>query len=539
MRWPSRVISFGDFRFDPSAHRLWRGTEEIVLRPKATALLGHLLRHSGEVVTKQQLLDAVWADTSVSDAVLKVSISEIRRALGDNGHGSRLIETRYGRGYRMTAAIDGRDGEPPSIGPELPLVARHTALDTLGERLGLAIEGARQTVFVTGEPGSGKTTLVEAFASRALRRDVWVACGHAVRHQGPEEPFEPVLEALNHLARQAGLDALVPLFRAHGPAWLKHLAWSSSAAHALADSESSRGRMLREMTETVAALTADRPLLLVLEDLHWADCSTLDLVAFLARPTEPARLLIVATAQPFDALAASHPLRAIKQELQVHRRSTELPLSPFDVADVASYLRARFPDLTWPVELVENIHCRTEGNPLYVTGVIDDLVRRGVFVPDCDDTPITARVEEAMAEVPAVVRELTLMNLDTLESADRRILEAASVAGREFSAAALAAILGEDALPIEERCEQLARRQQYIQPAGNATRPDGRITARFRFIHGFAQQVLSQGLVPRLRSRFQLRAEQYHAGSLEAPARRRVGHVAESRPDRRSPRQRR
>jgi predicted ATPase len=429
----------------------------------------------------------------------------------------------------MKAAIEGRDGEPPGIGSELPLVARHTALDALGERLAHAIEGARQTVFVTGEPGSGKTTLVEAFASQALRRDVWVACGHAVRHQGPGEPFEPVLEAMNHLARQAGLDALVPLLRAHGPAWLTHLAWSSSASHAPADSESSRGRMLREMTETITALTADRPLILVLEDLHWADCSTLDLVAFLARRTESARLLIVATAQPFDALGPSHPLRAVKQELQVHRRSAELPLSPFDVADLASYLRARFPDMTWPAELVENIHRRTEGNPLYVTGVIDSLVRRGVLVPDRDDTPITARVEEAIAEVPAVVRELTLMNLETLESGDRRILEAASVVGREFSAAEVATVLGEDALSIEERCERLARRQQYLESAGSVRRPDGRVTARFRFLHAFAQQVLCQELLPRLRSRFQLRARQHSAPLVAPNARHRSKLAAKSR----------
>ena len=96
MRWPARAVSFGSFRFDPSEHRLWRGSEEIVLRPKATALLEHLLRHSGELVTKQQLLDAVWPDTSVSDAVLRVCISEIRRALGDGATGTRLIETRHG-----------------------------------------------------------------------------------------------------------------------------------------------------------------------------------------------------------------------------------------------------------------------------------------------------------------------------------------------------------------------------------------------------------------------------------------------------------
>jgi len=516
MRWSSRVISFGDFRFDSSEHRLWRGSEEIVLRPKASALLDHLLRHSGELVTKQQLLDAVWSDTSVGDAVLKVSISEIRRALGDVGPSSRLIETRYGRGYRMTAVIDTGDHPPIRREPSPPLVARQAALDTLGRHLQRALGGERQAVFVTGEPGIGKTAVVEAFAREARAAgDLWVACGHAVRNHGPGEPFEPVLEALNHFGRQVGHEALVPLFSAHGPTWLAHLGWSPGVA-APADSESARGRMLREMTETIAVLTASKPLLLILEELHWADSSTLDLVAFLARPTEPARLLIVGTAQPFDSLAASHPLRTIKQELQIHRRCTELALPPFDVADVAALLEARLSDSAWSDALAEGIHRHTEGNPLYVTGLVDDLVRRDLLAPSEAGVPLSATVEQALAEAPGVVRELTLMNLETLESADRRVLEAASVVGREFSAAEVAAVLGEDALSIEERCERLARRQQYLESAGSVRRPDGRVTARFRFLHAFAQQVLCQELLPRLRSRFQLRARE-HSAPVVAP----------------------
>ena len=491
-----------------------------MLRPKATALLEHLLRHSGELVTKQQLLDAVWPDTSVSDAVLRVCISEIRRALGDGATGTRLIETRHGRGYRLNAPIVER--ESPASGGRLarPLIAREKNMAALDEHLERAIAGERQTVFVTGEPGAGKTALVEAFADHALARQVvWAARGHAVRYQGPGEPFEPVLEALNHLSRQVGQEALAALLRTHAPTWLPHLSWASEApalAESPAASETSRGRMLREMTEALAVLTSRRPLLLVLEDLHWADCSTLDLVAFLARPLEPARLLIVGTAQPFVSLPFDHPLKAIKQELAIHRRSVELALTPLEAADVASYLEARCPNGRWPAGLTDRIHRCTEGNPLYVASLIDDLVRRNVFVvAGGAGWQMAGSIEEVDAQVPDLVRELMSMSLEHLEALDRRILEAGSVAGREFSAAVVAAALDEDALAIEERCEQLARRQQYIQSAGTSRRGDGRVTARFRFIHAFAQQVLSQQIVPRMRMRFRLRVRRYNTAPLE------------------------
>jgi DNA-binding winged helix-turn-helix (wHTH) protein len=497
---------------------LWRGSEEIVLRPKATALLGHLLRHSGELVTKQQLLDAVWPDTSVSDAVLKVCISEIRRALGDGATGTRMIETRHGRGYRLNTPIAER--ESPASGPARPLIAREKNMAALDEHLERAIAGERQTVFVTGEPGVGKTTLVEAFADDALARHVvWAACGHAVRYQGPGEPFEPVLEALNHLSRQVGQEALAALLRTHAPTWLPHLSWASEApatAEAPAASETSRGRMLREMTDALAVLSSRRPLLLVLEDLHWADCSTLDLVAFLARPLEPARLMIVGTAQPFVSLPFDHPLKAIKQELAIHRRSVELALTPLGAADVAAYLEARCPNGRWPAGLADRIHRRTEGNPLYVASLIDDLVRRNVFVAGAGaGWQMAGSIKEVDAQVPDLVRELTSMSLEHLEARDRRILEAGSVAGREFSAAVVAAALDEDALAIEERCELLVRRQQYIQSAGTSRRGDGRVTACFRFIHAFAQQVLSQQIVPRMRMRFRLRVREYNTAPLE------------------------
>jgi DNA-binding winged helix-turn-helix (wHTH) protein len=517
MGWPSRVVSFAGFRFDPSQHRLWRGAEEIVLRPKATALLSHLLRHPGELVTKQQLLDAVWSDTSVSDAVLKVSISEIRRALGGGAHGAPLIETRHGRGYRLTVPVDAAEPRRSTGVLDPPLVARESALAALTNTLALAVAGERQTVLITGEAGLGKTALVEVFGSVArAEHDVWVACGHAVRNQGPEEPFEPVLEALNHLSHQAGPEAVGALLKSHAPTWLMHLPWASGSVGALGEtwraSEPARARMLREMAEAVVVLSAEKPLVLVLEDLHRADCSTLDLIAFMARPREPARILVVGTSHPFASLPAAHPLRVIKQELHVHRRCTELQLAPLGVAEVAIYLETRLPGGSWPPALVERLHHHTEGNPLFVTGLVDDLLRRDILQSDGTGWRVT-EAREIDTNVPDLARELILMNLEDLATEDRRILDAASIVGREFSAAIVAALLGEDALTIEERCEQLARGRHYLQPASSVRRPDGRMTARFRFVHGFTQQVLSQELVPRMRMRFQQRARQYHAGA--------------------------
>jgi predicted ATPase len=105
--------------------------------------------------------------------------------------------------------------------------------------------------------------------------------------------------------------------------------------------------MLREMAEAVEALT-EQPLVLVIEDVHWSDYSTLDLLALLAQRRGPARLLLLVTYRPADVVVSGHPLKAIKQELQVHRHCEELPLGFLTVAEVSQYLAARFPQQRFP-----------------------------------------------------------------------------------------------------------------------------------------------------------------------------------------------
>ena len=189
---PTKQISFGSFRLDEMNECLRRDTQAIALRPKAYAVLKYLIERPGQLITKQQILDAVWPDTFVGDAVLKDCIRQLREALGDEVASPVYIETAHRRGYRFIASITegsagrGTDGggETASPGlfpdafsnssqlfastPPVGVFGRETALSQMRGLLEKALRGEHQLVFVTGEPGIGKTTLVEAFLNQAV-----------------------------------------------------------------------------------------------------------------------------------------------------------------------------------------------------------------------------------------------------------------------------------------------------------------------------------------------------------------------------------
>src|SRR5262249_15382106 len=141
----------------------------------------------------------------------------------------------------------------------------------------------------------------------------------------------------------------------------------------------SRERMLRELAEALEVITAEHPLVLWLEDLHWSDVSTLALLASLARRKEAARLLLIGTYRPVEMLHAEHPLNSVTQELYAHNLCVELSLPLLTEAAITGYLDTRFPRSALPVRLARLLYQRTEGNPLFLTSLIDDWVARGTL----------------------------------------------------------------------------------------------------------------------------------------------------------------
>jgi predicted ATPase/DNA-binding winged helix-turn-helix (wHTH) protein len=500
------AFSFGQFHLDPPNALLTRGRQVVPLKPKAFDVLAHLVRQAGRLVPQEELIGAVWPDVIVGDSSLKSCVRQIRRALGDRVRSPRFIETVHRRGYRFIAPVTAGGGPaphpaaPPPSTPARPaaepargplLVGRAVELGRLCDRLTQAGSGRRQLVFVCGGPGSGKTALVEAFGRQVVGPAAELTVGQCFEQFGSGEAYLPVLEALGRLAGGPGRDRLARVLAARAPTWLAHLPALRTGAEAPAPPAASAPpeRMLREMAEALERLTAEAPLVLVLEDLHWADYSTIDLVSALARRREPARLLLVATYRPVEAVLSGHPLRALKQDLQARGLCDELPLGLLSEGAVAEYLDARLPG-GLPAEFAGLLHQRTEGHPLFLVSLVDDWLAQGVLVPGPDGWALKKDV--LAGGVPASVRALIEKQLERLGRDELRVLEGASVAGVEFAAAAAAAAVEEDVVRAEEACEALARRHHFLVPKGAAEWPDGTVSARYRFGHELYHRVVAE-----------------------------------------------
>jgi predicted ATPase len=235
-------------------------------------------------------------------------------------------------------------GSAPGI-----LLGRNAELAQLQSYFEKVLAGERQIVFVTGEPGIGKTTLVERFIAQTCRAYTdQIGLGECIDHYGSGEAYLPVLAALAQLCRQPGSERIIPVLMQRAPSWLVQMPGLLDADVQTALQQRTlgvdRNRMLREMADALEALADERPLVLWLEDLHWSDYATLDLIAYLARSRRPAHLLLIGTYRPVDVILNSHPLKIVKQELQMHGQCQELPMEGSGPEAVAEYLVVRFPD---------------------------------------------------------------------------------------------------------------------------------------------------------------------------------------------------
>ncbi len=521
----SSALLFGPFRLDPEDQCLRRGARAIPLAPKAFSVLHLLASSPGRLVTKEELLGTVWADTHVTEAVLKTCVLDIRRALGDDSRAPRFVETAHRRGYRFVGQVRAapRADGAPAAGGGATLVGREGVLEHLARLYAGAREGHRQVVFLSGEVGIGKTAVVEAFlAGVAADPEVWTARGQCLEQYGAGEGYLPVLEALGRLCRAPGREDLVALLGSHAPTWLAQMPWLVGAARRESLRRdtlgATRDRMLRELAEVLETLTAERTLVLVLEDLQWSDPSTLDLLAVLARRREAARLVVLGTYRPVEVIVAAHPLRSVHQELRLHGLCTDVPLELLDRAAVERYLALRFPGHAFPAALADALERRTEGNPLFLVTVADVLVGQGDVAERDGSWQLTVPLAEIERHVPDSLRRMIEQQVDRLDADDRRVLEAAAVAGIEFSAAAVAAALEADLLVVEDRCQTLARRGQFLAAAPTRELPDGTPLARYEFVHGLHQHVLHDGVPPARRARLHLAVGSWLEGASGARA---------------------
>ena len=497
-----KLIVFDPFCLDLVNECLWRGSQAIKLRPKAFAVLNHLVTHPGQLVTKEELLNAVWPETFVGEAVLKVTIRQLRDALDDDPNSPSFIETAHRRGYRFIGKLKAReqvrtqDREiksetanvvlPSRAVRSLEVVGRDDALSLMRSLLQKTNSGERQIVFVTGEAGIGKTSVVDAFVqSVAPGGNIRIGRGHCLEHYGTSEAYLPVLEAVTRLCRENR--QMIDVLRANAPMWLLQMPSLVVASEREALSRemtgATRERMLREMGETLEALAADAPLVLILEDLHWSDYSTLDLITYLASQRQSSQLMLIGTYRTVELVLSGHPLKAVQRELRAKQQCQELRLEYLSEDQVIEYLSIRFPNNRFPAALAVLIHERTEGNPLFMVNVLDYLLAEKLIVETNEHWELKAKLEELEVGVPENIRQMITKQIARLSVEDQQVLEAASISGMSFSALAIASALGEDVVEVEARCEALARRKCFLRERGVGEFPDGTVSARYGFIH--------------------------------------------------------
>ena len=489
------MLSFPPFQLDLDNERLWKNGNELSLRRKPFAILRYLVQHPRRLVTHAEIVEAVWGNIAMSESLLRTHVSELRRVLGEGA-----IETLLGRGYRFTLEVKQvwLDASSPddatsttAKGDGGVVVGRDDELRSLRDALEAAKHGTRSTLFVTGEAGTGKTTLVDAFLERAnASGPVLVGFGACVEQYGSGQTYLPVLDAIGGLCRGRGAERVIDVFARHAPAWLVQTP-GVVRPDRLDDLQrraagATQARMVCELADAAEALSVDAPLIVVFEDMQWIDPSTAELLAFLSSRREPAQLLIVGTFRPEEA-PRGHPLTRVMGELVAHRRATSIALEGLGSDAVAAYLSKRFPGHTFPRELARTLERSTAGNPLFLTTLVDDLTSQGLIREREGHWELLTDVEDVAARRPDSIRRLIDTQIDRLGAVEQRIVEVAGVAGMTFTAGVVANALDADADGVDSACESLANERRLLQYVRAETWPDGTIQSRYAFRHALFQ----------------------------------------------------
>jgi predicted ATPase len=306
-------------------------------------------------------------------------------------------------------------------------VGRTQELARLRGLLARAAGGEPLLVLLGGEAGVGKTRLAEQFAAAAQEQGARVLVGGCVPLGEEGLPFAPVVQALRGLADQldpAELQAVAGPARAELARLLPDLAWGREAAAGTAVAGAGQGRLFELLLGVVLRLAASAPLLLIMEDLHWADRSTRDLLAYLATSLRSGRVMVVGSFRN-DELDRRHPLRGLLGELARNRRVVRLELPRFSRAELAEQL-AGLLGTDPSTRLVDDIHARSGGNPFFA----EELLLAGEGA--------------GPGVLPPSLREVLLARVVRLGDRTQRVLGVAAAAGPGVTQPLLAAVAGMD-----------------------------------------------------------------------------------------------
>jgi len=322
-------------------------------------------------------------------------------------------------------------------------------------------------VCVSGDAGLGKTALVDAFL-RDLIQDGYafhLARGRSSQSFTETEPFMPWIEALNAFAREKSIRELM---RSTAPAWHREISHARSG---------SAGKMKRQLLDFFMEVSQVHPLIVVMDDFHWADIASVDLAAFLATRLDSTRTMLIICYRPAEMKTSNHPFLQVRSDLLGRHLLTEIQPGLLESKDVERLLRLSGRFEQFPENYAATLHARADGNPLFIRELA------------CGN-----------GDMPETIAGMIRVKFDRLDAGDRDLLLIASVHGREFDSAVLSRSLGRNLGDVEERLRALDHVYGLIQFIREEELPDGRFTSRYRFIYDLYRQFCYESLLPAKRN---------------------------------------
>jgi len=483
------VFAFGGFEVDEALQELRSEGRRVELQAAPLRLLLHLLRNRDRVISKDELLDRIWPDVAVSETALSTALRKIRQALGDTGSQQRVIQTLRGQGYRLIAPVEEHPAASrihPGQRSESDFVGRGPILGQLHAALADAEKARGRIVLLAGEAGIGKTRTAEELAESARSRGVPVHAAWCREDKGAP-PYWPWVQILRGLIDGRSADALrselgdgaaritriVPEIRAQLPDLPK--------APTEADPEEARFRLFDAIAGFLGRASAQEARILIVDDLHWAGESSLQLLEFLAHEIGEMRILFIGTYRDVE-VDRDHPLAGSLAELARHDACTRTALGGLEVDEVRELVQ-RLVDIDPPEELVAEVLEKTDGNPFFIRELASLLAER-------DAEGKLGDAASPGPRVPAGVREVIRGRLKRLSPACTRALEVASIIGREFPVEILEETSDVGAEALEEALSE-AQRTGFIGEAPS----DG-----YRFTHALTQEAVYVELSPHRRA---------------------------------------
>jgi len=429
---------------------------------------------------------------------------------------------------RLSPNGDGEMMAVPLVGPlaaagRFPFAAREGPRELLQTRWKEACVDARRIVLVAGEPGIGKTRLVSELARNVHADGAVVLLGRCFEEVGAS--YSPFVEALRHLVSHCPID-LIEAHVASAGADLDRLVpelgrrlGGTLPPVPVGDAELQRIRMFDAVVDLLARVGERAPLLLVLDDLHWADASSVELLMWVSRAAQPLRLAIVGTYRDTD-VARSHPFAAALADLRRIAGVDRVPLSGLDESEVVTFMEMAgghaLPEAGR--ELAAMLWQETEGNPLFLQEVLVHLAESGAIVHDGEQWVATRPVAEA--GVPEGVRDVIGRRLSAMDDEVNEVLRAASVIGLEFDLGLLAALTDREPLALLDLLETPCERGLLVEAGVD----------RYRFAHGLIRQTLDEELAAGRRARLHRKAADTLLAAPSSPPAEVARHLIEAGP---------